>query len=53
LLAYACDEGMEQGAIAIARNALALGATPEFVAKITGLDISTVERLRAELDGRC
>jgi len=35
-------EGREEKAIEIARNALAEGATPEFVQKITGLDMETI-----------
>ena len=37
--------GMERGIEDVARNALAEGATPEFVQKITGLDIETVKKL--------
>ena len=37
--------GEEKKAIEIARNALTEGATPEFVQKITGLDIETINRL--------
>jgi hypothetical protein len=33
----------------IARNALAEGATEEFVSKITGLDMDTIKRLKIEL----
>ena len=43
-------EGLTQGKaeanLEIARNALAEGATPEFVQKITGLDLKTIEKLR-------
>jgi len=35
-----CEEKFE-----IARNALAEGATPEFVQKITGLDMETIQGL--------
>jgi len=44
-------QGIEQGALTTAKNALAENLPPEVVAKITGLDISTVERLRTELCG--
>ena len=36
----------EEKAIEIARSALTEGATPEFVRKITGLDIETINRLQ-------
>jgi predicted transposase/invertase (TIGR01784 family) len=39
------EQGMEQGMRDVAMNALAAGATPEFVQKITGLDIETIENL--------
>jgi len=51
------EEGIEQGLekgreegrfnekLEIARNLLAEGSTPEFVRKITGLDIETIEKL--------
>jgi predicted transposase/invertase (TIGR01784 family) len=43
------EEGWEQGEakkqIEIARNALAEGASMEFVQKITGLDLDTIEGL--------
>jgi hypothetical protein len=31
--------------VSIARNALAKGATPEFVRDITGLDLETIKQL--------
>jgi predicted transposase YdaD len=34
--------GREEGRAEVARNALAQGATPEFVQKITGLDMQTI-----------
>ena len=37
------ERGIEQGVQDVARNALAEGATPEFVQKITGLDIETIK----------
>jgi predicted transposase YdaD len=37
--------GEEKKAIEIARNALTEGATPEFVRKITGLDMETIQGL--------
>jgi predicted transposase YdaD len=39
------QKGEEKKALEIARNALAEGATPEFVQKITGLDIETISGL--------
>jgi hypothetical protein len=36
----------EEKAVEIARNALAKGATPEFVHDITGLDMETINGLR-------
>jgi predicted transposase/invertase (TIGR01784 family) len=35
-------EGRTEGRVEVARNALAQGASPEFVQKITGLDIQTI-----------
>jgi predicted transposase/invertase (TIGR01784 family) len=40
------EEGRAEGILEIARNALAQGATPEFVQKITGLDMRTISRLK-------
>jgi predicted transposase/invertase (TIGR01784 family) len=37
--------GQEEKALEIARNALTEGATPEFVRKITGLDMETIQGL--------
>ena len=37
--------GEEKKAVEIARNALTEGATPEFVRKITGLDMETIQGL--------
>jgi predicted transposase/invertase (TIGR01784 family) len=49
-LAVRYDEGLEQGheerTLIIARNALAEGATFEFIQKITGLDLETIRELR-------
>ena len=42
---YARDEGRKEGKEAVARKALAEGATMEFVQKITGLDMETLEKL--------
>jgi predicted transposase/invertase (TIGR01784 family) len=43
------EEGLEEGRfnekLEIARNLLAEGSTPEFVQKITGLDMETIENL--------
>ena len=45
-----CEEGFVEGqrenTLKIARNALAEGSTPEFVQKITGLDLETIKELR-------
>jgi len=44
------DEGISEGRtdekLEIARNALAEGSTPDFVQKITGLDLETIKELR-------
>ena len=40
------EKGMEKSQERIARNALAEGATFEFVQKITGLDTEPIQRLR-------
>jgi predicted transposase/invertase (TIGR01784 family) len=42
------ERGREEGKEEIARNALAKGASLEFVREITGLDIDTVTRLSQE-----
>jgi predicted transposase/invertase (TIGR01784 family) len=39
-------EGREDGLMTTARNALAEGLTPEFVQRITGLDMAVIEALR-------
>ena len=39
------EEGLETAKISIARNLLTEGATPDFVQKITGLDMETIENL--------
>jgi len=41
------EEGEENKALEIAMNALAEGSTPEFVRKITGLDMDTLKSLQA------
>jgi len=41
------EEGHAEKTLEIARNLLAEGATPEFVQKITGLDMETIQGLRA------
>jgi len=41
------EEGMEKSKEEIARNALAEGASIEFIQKITGLDIDTIKSLQA------
>jgi predicted transposase/invertase (TIGR01784 family) len=44
-LAVRYEEGREEEKLEIARNLLAEGSTLEFVQKITGLDIETIENL--------
>jgi predicted transposase/invertase (TIGR01784 family) len=39
------EEGREESMMTVARNALAQGASIEFVQKITGLDLETVKSL--------
>jgi predicted transposase YdaD len=43
------EEGWEAGHEKIARNALAEGASVEFVQRITGLDIEAIECLKVRL----
>jgi predicted transposase YdaD len=43
------QEGLQEAALAIARNAIASGANDEFIAKITGLSLERVQALRREL----
>jgi flagellar biosynthesis/type III secretory pathway protein FliH len=40
------EEGLEKGREEIARNALAEGLSAEFVRKITGLDIQSIQKLK-------
>ena len=40
------EGGLEKGRKETARNLLAEGSTPEFVRKITGLDLETIEKIR-------
>jgi len=42
---YVRTEGREEGLKTVARNALAEGLSPEFVQKITGLDMKTIQEL--------
>jgi len=39
------EDGVEKGRLAIARNLLAEGSTPDFVQKITGLSLDEIEKL--------
>ncbi|MCL2186243.1 MAG: hypothetical protein FWB86_10380 [Treponema sp.] len=39
------EKGREEEKIIIARNLLAEGSSPEFVQKITGLDLKTIQEL--------
>ncbi|MCL2601648.1 MAG: Rpn family recombination-promoting nuclease/putative transposase [Treponema sp.] len=48
-LAVRFEEGWEGGLETTARNALAEGASLEFVSKITGLDIEAIEQLQADV----
>jgi len=41
------EEGEENKAFEIARNALARGVTPEFVAEITGLSLEEIKELQS------
>jgi len=45
-------EGQDTATVKIARNALAEGATPEFVQKITGLDSETIKQLAGDSENR-
>jgi len=42
------QEGIQEGIETTARNALAEGATPEFVQKITGLDMEMIKKIQKE-----
>jgi hypothetical protein len=44
-IAFAREEGREDEKLEIARNALAEGSTPEFIQKITGLDLEIIQGL--------
>jgi hypothetical protein len=44
------EQGMEKGLKIVARNALAEGASIEFVNKITGLDIETINQMQITSD---
>jgi predicted transposase/invertase (TIGR01784 family) len=44
-LRHARDEGRVEGRVEIARNALAEGASPDFIQRITGLDIQTITNI--------
>jgi hypothetical protein len=46
-LAVRYEEGLEEAKTNIARNLLAKGSSLEFVQEITGLDMETIEGLRA------
>jgi predicted transposase/invertase (TIGR01784 family) len=48
-LTHAKREGIREGRTIIARNALAEGATVEFVQKITGLDMETIKNIQTGL----
>jgi predicted transposase/invertase (TIGR01784 family) len=43
------EKGMEEGIVAVARNALAEGASVEFIQKITGLDREAIQSIQAAL----
>jgi hypothetical protein len=40
------NEGRTEGRVEVARNALAQGASPDFIQKITGLDIQTITSIK-------
>jgi hypothetical protein len=52
LEAKAHARGMAEGKTEVAHNALAQGASPDFVQKITGLDIQTITSLNQGLGTR-
>ncbi|MDR2921949.1 MAG: hypothetical protein LBU85_01250 [Treponema sp.] len=39
-------EGRTEGRVEVARNALAEGASPDFIQRITGLDIKTITSIQ-------
>jgi len=43
------NEATQERNTTIARNALVEGSTPEFIQKITGLDMKTIQELAGEL----
>jgi len=43
-------EGHEDGREAIARNLLAEGSTLEFINKITGLDMETIQKIKESVN---
>ena len=45
------EQGLEQGLFDVAKAALLKGSTLEFIADITGLDITDIRKLQAELKG--
>ena len=45
-LMYAREEGIEQGTLEVARNALAKGISPDMVHEITGLDLLTIKNIQ-------
>jgi hypothetical protein len=45
----AWEDGQRENTLEIARNALMEGSSPEFVQKITGLDLDTLKNLQAGL----
>jgi len=44
------EKGREEALVTAARNALASGATAEFVHRITGLDMETISKLETKND---
>jgi len=48
-LAVRYEEGQYNNALEVARNALVKGLTPEFVQRITGLDLDTLKELQESL----
>ena len=43
------EEGMKEGKLETARNALLKGADVEFVAEIIGLPLETIQKLKNEI----
>lgn len=44
------EKGREEGREEVAINSLKEGVDPQFVARITGLELAVIQRLKAELE---